>query len=89
MSVPKKTEAAAAKAAERHAELSRVVEEHRYRYHVLDAPSTSDAGFDELMRELEQLEEKHPALRTPDSPTQQVGGRRTRRTSRRSSTCSG
>ncbi|HVE98440.1 MAG TPA: NAD-dependent DNA ligase LigA, partial [Mycobacteriales bacterium] len=61
-------------AAERHAELAQVVEEHRYRYYVLDRPTVSDAGFDELIRELERLEEAHPTLRTPDSPTQQVGG---------------
>ena len=60
--------------AERHAELSLVVEEHRYRYYVLDAPTVSDAEFDALMRELEAIEDAHPALRTPDSPTQQVGG---------------
>jgi len=61
-------------AAERHAELARVVEEHRFRYYVLDQPTVSDAEFDALMRELEALEEAHPSLRTPDSPTQQVGG---------------
>ncbi len=62
------------KAAERHAELSQLVEDHRFRYHVLDQPTVSDGEFDALMRELEQIEEKHPELRTPDSPTQQVGG---------------
>ncbi|HVF20026.1 MAG TPA: NAD-dependent DNA ligase LigA [Mycobacteriales bacterium] len=61
-------------AADRHAELSLVVEEHRHRYYGLDAPTVSDAGFDDLMRELESLEERFPSLRTPDSPTQQVGG---------------
>ena len=60
-------------AADRHAELSQVVEDHRFRYYVLDAPTVSDAGFDALMKELEALEEAHPSLRTPDSPTQQVG----------------
>ena len=60
--------------AERHAELSQQVEEHRYRYYALDRPSISDADFDALMRELEQIETQHPSLRTPDSPTQQVGG---------------
>ena len=60
-------------AADRHAELSRVVEEHRFRYYVLDQPTVSDAEFDALLRELEALEEAHPPLRTPDSPTQQVG----------------
>jgi DNA ligase (NAD+) len=62
-------------AAERHAELARAVEEHRFRYYVLDRPSVDDAGFDALMRELDALEEAHPTLRTPDSPTQNVGAR--------------
>jgi DNA ligase (NAD+) len=57
----------------RHAELSRQVDEHNYRYHVLDAPIVSDAEYDALMRELLDLEDRHPELRTPDSPTQQVG----------------
>jgi len=61
-------------AADRHAELSRVVEDHRFRYYVLDQPTASDAEFDALLKELEALEEAHPSLRTPDSPTQKVGG---------------
>jgi DNA ligase (NAD+) len=60
-------------AAERHAELAQAVEDHRFRYYVLDRPTVSDAEFDRLMRELEALEEAHPSLRTPDSPTQKVG----------------
>lgn len=64
----------AVEAKQRHAELAKLVDEHRYRYYVLDAPTVSDAEFDALMRELEELEERFPALRTPDSPTQQVGG---------------
>jgi len=60
--------------ADRHAELSRILEEHRYRYYVLDSPTAADSEFDQLMRELESLEEAHPSLRTPDSPTQVVGG---------------
>jgi DNA ligase (NAD+) len=59
---------------ERHAELSRVLDEHAYRYYVLDAPSVSDAEYDELMRELSALEDRYPELRTPDSPTQKVAG---------------
>ncbi|HLF76511.1 MAG TPA: NAD-dependent DNA ligase LigA [Dehalococcoidia bacterium] len=47
---------------------------HDYRYHVLDSPEVSDAEYDALMRELRALEEKHPALITPDSPTQRVSG---------------
>ena len=50
------------------------VEDHRWRYYVLDRPTASDAEFDTLMRELEALEEQYPDLRTPDSPTQKVGG---------------
>jgi DNA ligase (NAD+) len=65
--VPRKVEA-------RAAELRRQLEEHNYRYYVLDQPSIPDAEFDRLFRELQALEEKHPALRTPDSPTQRVGG---------------
>ncbi len=61
-------------ASSRHAELSDEVRGHQYRYYVLDAPTISDAEFDHLLRELEALEEQFPALRTPDSPTQNVGG---------------
>lgn len=63
-----------AAARERHAELAKEIEEHRWRYYVRDAPTISDAAYDALMRELETLEEEFPALRTPDSPTQRVGG---------------
>jgi DNA ligase (NAD+) len=58
----------------RHAELSERLNEARWRYHVLDAPTISDGEFDRLMGELNALEEELPALRTPDSPSQQVGG---------------
>ena len=61
-------------AREEHSTLAEQVEEARWRYYVLDSPTLSDAEFDEAMRRLEALEEAHPALRTPDSPTQQVGG---------------
>jgi DNA ligase (NAD+) len=61
-------------ARERHAALAEQVETHRWRYHVLDSPSLSDGEFDALMRELESLEDSYPELRTPDSPTQKVGG---------------
>ncbi|MER5783575.1 NAD-dependent DNA ligase LigA [Streptomyces mobaraensis] len=63
-----------AAARERHALLAEQVEEHRFRYYVKDAPVVSDAEFDRLLRELEALEEEHPELRTPDSPTQKVAG---------------
>ena len=60
--------------AERHDELAREIDDHAYRYYVLDAPIVSDAEYDELMRELERIEESYPQLRTPDSPTQKVAG---------------
>src|SRR5262249_11677306 len=50
------------------------IDEHQYRYFVLDAPTIMDNEYDKLMRELQKLEESWPALRTPDSPTQRVGG---------------
>ncbi|MEU1396993.1 NAD-dependent DNA ligase LigA [Micromonospora zamorensis] len=61
-------------ARERHATLSQELTEHQYRYYVLDAPIITDAEFDKQLRELEALEAEFPALRTPDSPTQRVGG---------------
>jgi DNA ligase (NAD+) len=66
--------AAPAEARERHKELAEQVEEHRWRYYVLDQPTASDAEFDAQMRQLEELENDYPDLRTPDSPTQKVGG---------------
>ena len=48
--------------------------DHQFRYYVRDAPIISDAEFDKLLRELQALEDQHPELRTPDSPTQLVGG---------------
>jgi DNA ligase (NAD+) len=55
-------------------ELAEEVRGHQFRYYVKDAPIISDAEFDALLRELQALEEAHPELRTPDSPTQLVGG---------------
>jgi DNA ligase (NAD+) len=63
-----------ATARHRHAELAAELTEHNYRYYVLDSPLVSDAEYDELMRELRVLEDRYPELRTPDSPTQHVGG---------------
>lgn len=54
-------------------ELRAEIREHNHRYYVLDDPVVSDARFDELLRELIALEEKHPDLVTADSPTQRVG----------------
>ncbi|MDR7255370.1 DNA ligase (NAD+) [Nocardioides sp. BE266] len=61
-------------ARERHQALTEQVEDARWRYYVLDDPTLSDADFDVRLRELEALEEEFPELRTPDSPTQKVGG---------------
>ncbi|HET6636353.1 MAG TPA: NAD-dependent DNA ligase LigA [Streptomyces sp.] len=63
-----------AQAREKHQQLAEQVEEHRFRYYVRDAPVVSDAEFDRLLRALQELEEQHPSLRTPDSPTQKVAG---------------
>jgi DNA ligase (NAD+) len=54
-------------------ELREEVNHHLYRYHVLDEPEISDAEYDRLYDELKALEEEHPDLITPDSPTQRVG----------------
>lgn len=60
-------------AAERIAALREQINEANHRYYVLDAPTISDAEYDRLLRELIQLESRHPDLITPDSPTQRVG----------------
>ncbi|HEX6947139.1 MAG TPA: NAD-dependent DNA ligase LigA [Acidimicrobiia bacterium] len=59
---------------ERIEHLRAEIREHAYRYHTLDDPIISDAQYDALMRELQELERQHPELVTPDSPTQRVGG---------------
>ncbi|HYN29733.1 MAG TPA: NAD-dependent DNA ligase LigA [Dermatophilaceae bacterium] len=56
------------------ARLADAVRGHQFAYHVLDRPTVSDGEYDALVRRLTALEEAHPSLRTPDSPTQQVGG---------------
>ncbi|MEP6598112.1 MAG: NAD-dependent DNA ligase LigA [Actinomycetota bacterium] len=61
-------------AREEHARLSQELDEHAYRYHVLDEPTISDADYDQAMRGLRELEDAYPELRTPSSPTQRVGG---------------
>jgi DNA ligase (NAD+) len=58
----------------RWTDLAEQIQGHRFAYYVRDAPTISDGDFDRLMRSLQELEEQHPGLRTPDSPTQQVGG---------------
>jgi DNA ligase (NAD+) len=61
------------KAGQRVAELRETINYHNYRYYVLDSPEISDAEYDELMKELKQLEAEHPELVTSDSPTQRIG----------------
>ncbi|MGW5531449.1 NAD-dependent DNA ligase LigA [Streptomyces xanthochromogenes] len=61
-----------AEAREQHALLAEQIEEHRFRYYVRDQPVISDGDFDKLLRSLEALEDEHPELRTPDSPSQKV-----------------
>ena len=70
----REVDAAPPEAREEHRALSEQVEDARWRYYVLDDPTLSDADFDQRMRRLEALEEEFPELRTPDSPTQKVGG---------------
>jgi DNA ligase (NAD+) len=65
---------ATAEAREEHQALVEVVEEARWRYFVKDEPTLSDADYDRRLRRLQELEEEFPELRTPDSPTQKVGG---------------
>jgi DNA ligase (NAD+) len=64
---------AASGAAERAKRLRAQLEDANYRYYVLDAPTISDAEYDRLFRELQELEARHPELATPDSPTQRIG----------------
>jgi DNA ligase (NAD+) len=56
-------------------ELRAKLRHHEHLYHVLDAPEITDAEYDAMMRELKALEQAHPELVTPDSPTQRVGGK--------------
>ena len=59
----------------KHIEELRVkIREHDYKYYVLSDPEISDREYDLLMKELKQLEEKHPAFKTDDSPTVRVSG---------------
>jgi len=61
-------------AAERAADLRRQLERANHRYYVLDDPEIPDAEYDRLFSELQRLEAEYPELKTPDSPTQRVGG---------------
>jgi len=67
--------AAAKGPAARAAALRREIERHNHRYYVLDDPEVGDEVYDALLAELRALEAEHPELRSPDSPTQRVGGR--------------
>jgi len=66
MSIPKSSKAEAA-------QLRQALSEHNYHYYVLDDPLVTDQEYDRLFRRLQQLEDEHPGLVTPDSPTQRVG----------------
>jgi DNA ligase (NAD+) len=68
------TEQSAPSPEERARALRDQIEEANRNYHVLDAPTISDAAYDALLHELVELEAAHPELQTPDSPTQRVGG---------------
>jgi len=59
---------------EQAGKLRELLARYSYHYYVLDAPQVSDAEYDALFHQLQQLEQEHPELRTPDSPTQRVGG---------------
>jgi DNA ligase (NAD+) len=64
-----------AKIQERADALRELLHHHAHQYYVLDAPEIPDAEYDRLFRELQEIEQQYPALLTPDSPTQRVGGR--------------
>ncbi|HEX3783048.1 MAG TPA: NAD-dependent DNA ligase LigA [Pseudonocardiaceae bacterium] len=59
---------------ERHGALAEELRGHQFRYYILDSPTITDGEFDTLLRELQAIEDAHPSLVTPDSPTQRVGG---------------
>ncbi|GAB4470197.1 MAG: NAD-dependent DNA ligase LigA [Burkholderiaceae bacterium] len=68
------TAAVPAEIARRARRLREEIERHNYAYYVLDSPTVSDAEWDAMFRELQELEARYPELATPDSPTQRVGG---------------
>ena len=61
-------------AEKRIAELQKLLNQYNYEYHVLDQPSVPDSEYDRLLKELIKLEEQYPQFKTPDSPTERVGG---------------
>ncbi|MBI4837441.1 MAG: NAD-dependent DNA ligase LigA [Candidatus Portnoybacteria bacterium] len=62
-------------AQKRTEKLRKEIDRFRYEYHVLDKPEISDEVYDSLMRELRGLEEEYPELKSPDSPSQRIGGK--------------
>ncbi|HAK99691.1 MAG TPA: DNA ligase, partial [Exiguobacterium sp.] len=60
-------------ASQRIDEIRQTLNRYSYEYYVLDQPTVPDATYDQLLRELTELETAHPELITPDSPTQRVG----------------
>jgi DNA ligase (NAD+) len=72
--VTEDVQATPAAARSEHQEIAEQIEDARWRYFVLDDPTLSDADYDVRLRRLQALEEEYPELRTPDSPTQKVGG---------------
>ncbi len=68
------TDVAPDAARDEHRLLAEEIEDARWRYFVLDSPTLDDGEYDQRMRRLQDLEEQFPELRTPDSPTQKVGG---------------
>ncbi len=62
-------------AKQRIEKLRREIDKYRYEYHVLDRPEVSDEVYDSLMRELRELEKGYPEFRSPDSPSQRIGGK--------------
>ena len=56
--------------------LRKELNRHNYNYYVLNAPEISDRQFDDMMHELQELEERHPEMSDPNSPTQRVGSDR-------------
>src|SRR5579863_1034931 len=65
---------ASAELAERVSNIRYRIEEAAYQYFVKDSPVLTDAEYDQLMIELQRIEQEHPELQSPDSPTQRVGG---------------
>src|SRR6185503_19420483 len=66
--------AASKETSERYRNLVRELNRHRHLYHVLDAPEIPDQAYDKLEQELLEIEQEHPELIAPDSPSHRVGG---------------